>query len=324
MRKFFIGTVLSLLGSALFAQDPHFTQYYAAPFSVNPAYTGIFSGKARFLTNHRQQWAGAMDPFVTSAASLDVKLTKGRETGQNPFNVGFQVLSDRSFKGSYRSSIASGTASFHVPLDVDGKLNLGVGLGASYASRRLDLSDISFDAQFASGGFNLALPNGETSFKGTQTYFAVAAGTLFTYNGYEDATFFELGASVFNVNRPRFSFLQDSSQYVPVRYSLHASCQKQLGPLLIIDVYGIYQNQATVSYIQTGLSLSRIIGQGGTTQVGAGVHYRTNDAISPALTMNFGNLRLGVSYDIVTSALKQSGRNLSAMEFSAIFRIDTK
>jgi type IX secretion system PorP/SprF family membrane protein len=324
MRKLFTGVIFILMGSAAIAQDPHFTQYYAAPLSINPAYTGIFNGKARFLTNHRQQWAGAMDPFVTSAASMDVKLTKGRETGQNPFNIGVQLLSDRSFKGSFRSSIASGTASFHVPLDIDGKLNLGVGLGASFASRKLDLSDISFDAQFASGGFDLGIFNGETNFKGTQTYFAVAAGALFTYNGYEEGTFFELGASMFNVNRPQFSFLQDSSQLVPIRYSLHASCQKQLGSMLVADVYGVYQNQATVSYIQAGLSLARNIGQAGTMQVGAGVHFRSNDAISPAVTMSLGNLKLGLSYDVVTSALKESGRNLSSMEFSAVFRIDTK
>jgi len=324
MRKLFKGIVFSLIGGAVFAQDPHFTQYHAAPLSINPAYTGIFNGKARFLTNHRQQWAGAMDPFVTSAASMDVKLTKGRETGQNPFNVGVQLLTDRSFKGSYRSSIATSTASFHVPLDVDGKLNIGVGLGASFASRKLDLSDISFDAQFSSGGFDLSMFNGETSFKGTQTYFAVNAGALFTYNGYEDGTFFELGGSMFNVNRPLFSFLQDSSQFVPTRYSLHASCQKQIGQLMVAEIYGVYQNQATVSYIQAGVSLARNIGQGGTTQVGAGVHFRSNDAISPAVTVSLGNLRLGVSYDVVTSTLKQSGRNLSSMEFSAVFRIDTK
>ena len=87
-------------------QDPHFTQYNGSPFTVNPAYTGVFNGKARFTSQFRQQWGQSIDPFITTAASLDVKVGESERTRQHPFNVGVQFMNDRSLKGAFRSNYA--------------------------------------------------------------------------------------------------------------------------------------------------------------------------------------------------------------------------
>lgn len=36
--------LMTFLCSSLFAQDPHFSQYFASPLTLNPAYTGKFNG----------------------------------------------------------------------------------------------------------------------------------------------------------------------------------------------------------------------------------------------------------------------------------------
>ncbi|MBK8196405.1 MAG: type IX secretion system membrane protein PorP/SprF [Lewinellaceae bacterium] len=44
------------------AQDPRFSQYYASPWNLNPAMTGLFNGRWRVTANYREpmeQFSGA-------------------------------------------------------------------------------------------------------------------------------------------------------------------------------------------------------------------------------------------------------------------------
>ena len=74
IKKYSLIVVLLMLTICGRAQDPHYTQFFAAPFTVNPAYTGVFTGKARFMSNYRQQWGNAIDPYVTATAAMDIKV----------------------------------------------------------------------------------------------------------------------------------------------------------------------------------------------------------------------------------------------------------
>ena len=59
-----------LLVSQAKAQDPEFTQFYANPLYLNPAFAGTAIGP-RFCINYRNQWPGVSGTFVTYAASYD-------------------------------------------------------------------------------------------------------------------------------------------------------------------------------------------------------------------------------------------------------------
>ena len=52
------------------AQDPHFSQFYAAQLYLNPAFAGSSAG-SRLMANYRHQWAGIPGAFVTYAFSYD-------------------------------------------------------------------------------------------------------------------------------------------------------------------------------------------------------------------------------------------------------------
>ncbi|RYE57530.1 MAG: type IX secretion system membrane protein PorP/SprF, partial [Sphingobacteriales bacterium] len=56
------------------AQDPRFSQYFAAPLALNPAYTGYFDGIYRVAINTRKQWGNLGDPYNTHSISGDLKL----------------------------------------------------------------------------------------------------------------------------------------------------------------------------------------------------------------------------------------------------------
>ena len=56
-----------------YSQDPQFSQFYANPLYLNPAFAGS-ARCARFNLNYRNQWPAISGNFVTYSASYDQHL----------------------------------------------------------------------------------------------------------------------------------------------------------------------------------------------------------------------------------------------------------
>ena len=68
-RKLFIYMALIIVVKGdLFAQDPHFSQFYANPMYINPAFAGS-TNHGRIVTNARNQWSSIAGTFTTMSAS---------------------------------------------------------------------------------------------------------------------------------------------------------------------------------------------------------------------------------------------------------------
>src|SRR3982751_3033452 len=87
---------LSLTTICCWAQDPKFSQYFAAPLSLNPAFTGFFDGDYRIAANTRQQWGNLGDPYNTYSVSGDVKLLEDENFINSYFSLGLSGLFDES------------------------------------------------------------------------------------------------------------------------------------------------------------------------------------------------------------------------------------
>jgi type IX secretion system PorP/SprF family membrane protein len=272
------------------------------------------------MSNYRQQWNNAIDPYITSLVSGDAKIAANNKNSQNPFNIGFQLMNDRSMRGSFKSNYLASTVSYHVALDKNGHKSIGAGLSTSYADRRLDFSSQSFDAQFTSGGFNLSLPTGETALRQLEPFVSVGAGLLYRYANKESGNFFDIGVSAYNLNRPRQSALGDANQFVPIRYSAQLNYSKYLGERSVIFLRGLYQNQSSVQYMLAGLSYGKLIGVN-KDMIGAGLWYRTGDAMSPYLFMEMKKVLIGISYDIAISDLSKAPKPARSMEMSLQWRL---
>lgn len=72
-----------------FAQDPHFTQFYATPLFLNPAFTGL-TYEHRFTANYRNQWPGIKTAFTTYMASYDYNISNLNS------GIGGYLLQDRA------------------------------------------------------------------------------------------------------------------------------------------------------------------------------------------------------------------------------------
>lgn len=69
-RLFILLTLFTVITFSSFGQDPHFSQFYANPLYLNPAFTGTINCP-RFSILFRDQWPAIKNNFITSSISYD-------------------------------------------------------------------------------------------------------------------------------------------------------------------------------------------------------------------------------------------------------------
>src|SRR6187455_1315188 len=98
MKKLFQALILFFFSftGTIKGQDPHFSQYFSSPLTLNPAMAGYFKGDSRVSTNFRQQWRSVGDPFITGTVSYDGKLLQSRIAENDVLAIGVLALFDES------------------------------------------------------------------------------------------------------------------------------------------------------------------------------------------------------------------------------------
>ena len=91
MKKLFLLFAMAALVGEAWAQDPQFSQFYAAPLYHNPAFTGA-AHKGRLVGNYRNQWPSIPGAFVTTSFSIDNYFKS--------YNSGFGLVATRDQAGS--------------------------------------------------------------------------------------------------------------------------------------------------------------------------------------------------------------------------------
>ena len=319
MRKLIV-CICALFASQLVkAQDPHFSQFFASPLTLNPAFTGKFDGTWRLAANHRDQWPSIPKAYVTTSASLDFPILKSKIPEKDVFGVGISGLTDASANGILKLNYGSVSMSYHKALDDNGYSTIGAGFQGTYSSLNLDQSKLTYETMLTQNGFTNEggreiLPNGNN-----QSYFDMNAGLLFSSstNGVNN---FYVGASMYHINRPKVGF-KDGNWYLSGRISAHAGGSFPLSDLITLHASAIHQIQNKASETTLGAAISANLSQDAEkpSAIYLGSWVRLNDAVVPYLGLEFGGLRIGVSYDFNISNLKAATASRGGSEFSLIF-----
>src|SRR5690625_5057519 len=146
-RKFllvFIGIAFFMMHN-IRAQDPHFTQFFASPLTLNPAFTGLFSGDIRVAAIYRSQWSHIALPYVTGTVSVDANILKNYIPYQDSWGVGGIALYDREAGGGLKTTYGGLSTAYHKGLDPEGAQSLTVGLQLAYVQKRLDPTKLTFE-----------------------------------------------------------------------------------------------------------------------------------------------------------------------------------
>jgi type IX secretion system PorP/SprF family membrane protein len=300
MRKIFFISILIACTVKVVAQDPQFSQYYAAPLYLNPAFAGT-SEDHRFIANYRNQWPNAARGFVTYAFSYDVNL--------NHYNsgVGFLATVDQAGTAGMRSSQLNFLYSYK--WNVSNKWVVSAGLNFGYAFRSIDLNRLIFgdQLQFDSDG-NVPTDDQALFNLGNTQYFDFNSGVL----AYNKNFWFGFAAS--HLNTPNRSLVNQEAE-VPIKTSFHGGVRIPLygGPfkkehISVLAPSFVYKKQGHFDQLDVGIHFLY-------DPIMMGVWYRgiplqqnvrdniSQDAMVVILGFQFEKVELGYSYDFTVSEL---------------------
>lgn len=314
--------ILSLLISLSFfvkAQDPHFSQFFSSPLTLNPAFTGKFDGTLRIAGNYRNQWPAFNNVYTTSTVSVDFDILKNRLPDYDRWGVGIIALTDKAGSGVLTSNYIGLSTSYHKALDEDGFKQIGIGFQGTYGQKRLDNSKLYFEDQLTPFGFTGVTQEIFNNKNININYLDVNAGLLFSAS--TDATNnFYIGASMYHINRPHQSFL-GADWNIATRSTISAGGYFPVSDILTLHTSGIfqYQSQATETVIGGALATPIDPKSENPSNVYAGMWYRFKDAIIPYIGLEFSGMRIGASYDVNVSSLKAASQSRGGMEISLIY-----
>ncbi len=326
MRKIFQLIAFVLFGLNVQAQDPHFSQFFASPLTLNPAFTGKFEGVWRLAANRRDQWRSIPNAYVTTSASVDFPIMKNKIPEGDVFGVGISGLTDASANGALKLNYGSVSLSYHKALDESGYNTIGAGFQGTYSNLLLDTRQLFFEDELTQNGFvqgtsndylgSTALTNGNNA----RNYFDMNAGILYSGSSNGENNYY-FGISMYHINRPKLSFKQNNNWYLTNRATIHGG-----GSFPISDVVGInvsfiqqFQNKASETVLGGTLSFNANGDDEKPTNVYLGSWMRVNDAIIPYLGLEIGGLRIGATYDVNISGLKSATNSAGGAEFSIIY-----
>ena len=197
--------ILLLVTFAANAQDPHFSQFFASPLTLNPALTGKFDGTLRVAGNYRNQWPAFNNVYTTSTLSVDFPILKKRLPDYDTWGVGILALTDKAGGGVLTNNYLGVSTSYHKALDEDGFQQLGIGFQGTYEQKRLNTDNLKFEDQLTPFGFTGVTQDVFNDQNVNINYLDINAGLLFTSSTNEDNNFY-VGASMYHINRPKESF----------------------------------------------------------------------------------------------------------------------
>ena len=137
MMRIYWSLLICLFALNLKAPDPHFSQYYANPLYLNPAFAGS-ERCPRFIMNYRNQFP-AFGAYQTYSASYD-QYSPALNGG-----LGLMVLRDDAGNGTLTSTEVSGIYSYH--LKVSRKFFILAGFQATFRQRSLNWGSFTFPDQ---------------------------------------------------------------------------------------------------------------------------------------------------------------------------------
>jgi type IX secretion system PorP/SprF family membrane protein len=318
MRTFYFIFIILLLLFKANAQDPHFSQFFASPLTLNPALTGKFDGNLRATGNYRNQWPTINRAFTTTTVSVDFPIMRNHISPTDTWGLGVMGYSDQSANSALKFNYLSVSTAFHKGLDEDGYQQIGAGFQATYTNMLLNVSNLKFEDQLTPFGFtgNTSEVFNNSTLK--NNYFDLNAGILYS-GSTTDKNNFYAGVSMYHITRPKQQFTGTFFLLYP-RTTFHAGGYFPVGATGTLHLSGLYSTQAQASEALLGGALQLPVADGEKpTSVYFGGWARLGDAVIPYIGLEFDDFRLGATYDVNTSSLKTASQSRGGIEISLIY-----
>ncbi|HPM29930.1 MAG TPA: type IX secretion system membrane protein PorP/SprF [Chryseolinea sp.] len=224
--------LMLVLEGAVTAQDPQFSQFYAAPLYLNPALTGA-SGQARAGLNYRNQWPAIDANFTSMSLYADVFIEDKRS------GVGMILTRDSEGLAGLRS--LSVGLQYSYELEITKNLGFRPGIQVALFNRDINFDKLTFGDQFNDDtGQFLDQPTAETfNTYSSKTFVDLSfGGVFFTKNAW-------LGVSAWHLTEPNQSLIGEKSP-LPRKYSVHGGFKFKFKPGVVGS--GVYARKSERSF----------------------------------------------------------------------------
>jgi len=298
------------------AQDIHYSQFFASPFTVNPANTGFFNGDVRVGGNYRTQWSSVTVPYLTYSAYADMALLKS-PISSSFIGIGLYIAQDQAGDGVLTVTRIIASGAFHHALNKHHTTYVSGGVQLGYTQKRIDFSKLYFDEQWSDNSFNLSqTPVDEIAAMKAASFsqFDINAGIMFSAT-LSDVTKVYTGFSMYNILRPRDSFYGDAND-LGLKPVFTAGAYFTADKRLTINPSLLWQTQKSAREFMIGALCAYDMNNPTNDKIFGGMYLRAGDAFYPVVGYEYNNLRTYISYDVNYSALKPASGGYGAFELS--------
>ena len=318
-----VGLLAITFSNELKAQDPQFSQFYAAPLYINPAFTGA-SQYTRLGVNYRNQWPNLDASFVTFSFYADHYIDKYNS------GIGFIVTTDREGTEGLRSTNIGFSYAYQLRIGED--LVFRPGIQYNLFTRSAGFQQLVFANQIdpVTGSIDPTITDPSIIGQNLNVSFGdiSVGGVLYSRRLF-------LGAAVQHITEPNQSLIGEEAP-LPQRVTIHGGYKINIGR-------GPLRRDLTYTYAERSITpVFQYKQQGPFTQldIGAflhlepinfGLQYRgvpfkqfenfpNNEALIFSLGVTTNNFNIGYSFDYTLSDLSIDAGG--AHEFSLSYFLD--
>ena len=275
--KFLVVLILGFLSAN--GQDPHFSQFYANPIYLNPAFAGS-QICPRIVFNYRNQWPSLTGTYVTYAASFDQYF---QAVGGG---LGISAFHDRAGEGTLNTTNINAMYAYNKP--VNRYFSMSAALQVTYFQKAIDWNRLTF-GDMIDARYGFIYSTQETPILNSKNGVDFSSGILVYsqkfYGGFAVHHLFEPDEALMGASK------------LPRRYTFHGGVaipiddkKSTISPGVLFMQQGNFQ-QLNLGFTSTKGSIS------------GGLWYRNRDALIIQTSVQIEQLKVGYSYDITLSKL---------------------
>lgn len=329
-RSSLITTIILAFGTLIsFAQeDRHFSMFFGNTLELNPAASGMYSGKYQFFTNYRNQWNSVSPSMIkTISASANGRIFEVG-AGDSFIGGGVSFYNDVAGDGKMKTTALRLSTSYAVEIQKDQFLSGGVQVGM--LQRSLNFSNFTWSSQWDGQTFNTGILSGENMIGATKTAFDVNAGVYY-FGKVNDNVTVNGGVAAHHLTKPDIGVVV-SDEKLYRKYVVNAGANVAIPNTKFgFSPHAFAFMQGPNKELTLGTDFkyfikesSRYTGYFDETSVSLGLYYRTKDALYSTLFFNMAGFAFGFSYDFNTSGLRKATNGLGGMELMLRYRIGFK
>lgn len=296
-----------------FAQTPYSSQNFNLNNFFNPATSG-FGINNKVQTIFRTQYEGVGSAYRTIGLAADVALlSKNNYDKNNHFGLGIQAVSEQVLDGILQTNAITLSLANRIFFNEIKTSSLALGISSTLITRTIDASKLTFGDQFNSG--RLFNTTSLEVINAVPSKFSSNVGILYTLSN--DQTFFQLGGSLFYINR---SSIEQALEKFEQSYQTIAQLnfEKRVWENNTIAFHANYQNRFESEFIYAGavFSIPMNSKRENFDRFYIGCFYRTKDATIPYVGLMYKKYKFGLSYDIYQPNMSISSLRPHTFEFT--------